>query len=134
MHLCFTISHVFYFFRIDMYTDGVQDMSLTALAYMFQPKETKEQWLEDGIKKIGRRYLPVFEKVSKILYDFSSINAIFSVTLKNRNSTFSLKFYILLVAKFILPYCSISVTLVSLFFYCQVHPRCIACFIKYFSC
>ena len=53
-----------------MYTDGIQDMSVGTLAYMFHPKETRQKWLEDEIKKVRRRYLPAFEKVCDILQFF----------------------------------------------------------------
>ena len=53
-----------------MYTDGIQDMSVGALGYMFHPKETRQKWLEDEIKKVRRRYLPVFEKVCDIVKFF----------------------------------------------------------------
>jgi len=46
-----------------MYTEGIQDMCITTIATAFQPKESKDQFFQEGKKKLLGRYFPVFEKV-----------------------------------------------------------------------
>ncbi|XP_016009346.1 glutathione S-transferase A4 [Rousettus aegyptiacus] len=51
--------------RIDMYTDGTQDLMMMILQTPFSPPEEREENFALIVKKAKTRYFPVFEKILK---------------------------------------------------------------------
>lgn len=51
------------FVRIDMYTDGTQDLMAMIMQAAFKPPEEKEENVALIVTKAKTRYFPVFEKV-----------------------------------------------------------------------